>query len=149
VATVNYLATQLLALTNVDELERMAKKYCELKQKQSHAELAQLAASIIDSISLPSFSFPLKEETQESNGKTTFLYENNATFPALYDFLAEVLHSKVPIEVRDAKFGPGEIIVNKQDKKEADSELGLAVKELQELVHAKRSEVLSRHASTA
>ncbi|HEX2615670.1 MAG TPA: hypothetical protein VHL10_09265 [Nitrososphaera sp.] len=135
-------------MTNVDELERMAKKYCELKQKQSHAELAQLAASIIDTVSLPSFSFPLKEETQESNGTTTYVYENNATFPALYDFLAEVLHSKVPIEVRDAKFGPGEIIVNKE-KGEADSELGLAVKELQELVHAKRSEMLSRHASTA
>jgi hypothetical protein len=135
-------------LTNVDELERMAKKYCELKQKQSHAELAQLAASIIDTVSLPSFSFPLKEETQESSGTTTYVYENNATFPALYDFLAEVLHSKVPIEVRDAKFGPGEIIVNKE-KGEADSELGLAVKELQELVHAKRSEMLSRHAGTA
>lgn len=135
-------------MTNVDELERMAKKYCELKQKQSHAELAQLAASIIDTVSLPSFSFPLKEETQESSGTTTYVYENNATFPALYDFLAEVLHSKVPLEVRDAKFGPGEIIVNKS-KGEADSELGLAVKELQELVHAKRSEMLSRHAGTA
>jgi hypothetical protein len=123
----------------------MAKKYCEFKQKQSHAELAQLAASIIDAISLPSFSFPLKEETQASSGTTTFIYENNGTFPALYDFLAEVLHSKVPLEVREAKFGPGEIIVNKEEKGEADSELGLAVKELQELVHAKKSEVLSRH----
>ena len=135
-------------MTKVDELERMARKYCELKQKQGHAELAQLAANIIDTISFPSFSFPLKEETQESSGTTTYVYENNATFPALYDFLAEVLHSKVPIEVRDAKFGPGEIIVNK-GKGEADSELGLAVKELQELVHAKRSEILSRHAGTA
>ena len=132
----------------MDELERMAKKYCELKQNQSQAELAHLAASIIDTVSLPSFSFPLKEETQESSGTTTYVYENNATFPALYDFLAEVLHSKVPIEVRDAKFGPGEIIVNK-GKGEADSELGLAVKELQELVHARRSEILSRHAGTA
>ncbi|SRR5581483_7723762 len=127
----------------------MAKKYWELRQAQSHAELAQLAKSIIDSISLPSFSFPLKEETQESKGTTTYVYENNATFPALYDFLAEVLHSKVPIEVKDAKFGPGEIIVNKHDKDRADSDLGMAVKELQELVHAKRSEILSKHAGTA
>ena len=147
-ATVNYLATPLLALTNVDELEHMAKKYCELKQKQSHAELAQLAASIIDTFSLPSFSFPLKEEKQESNGTTTYIYDNNATFPALYDFLAEVLHSKVPMEIRGAKFGPGEIIVNKK-MIEADAELGLAVKELQELVHAKRSEMLSRYAGAA
>jgi len=132
----------------VDELEQKAKKYCELKQKQSHTELAQLAASIIDTVSLPSFSFPLKEETQESSGTTTYIYDNNATFPALYDFLAEVLHSKVPIEVRGAKFGPGEIIVNKE-KIQADSELGLAVRELQELVHAKRSEMLSRYTGAA
>jgi len=127
----------------------MAKKYCELKQSQNHAELAQLAKSIIDSISLPSFSFPLKEETQESEGTTTYVYENNATFPALYDFLAEVLHSRVPIEVKDAKFGPGEIIINRGDKGTADSDLGRAVKDLQELVHAKRSEILSKHAGTA
>lgn len=130
-------------------MERIAKRYCELRQAQSHAELAQLAKSIVDSISLPSFSFPLKEETQESEGTTTYVYENNATFPALYDFLAEVLHSKVPIEVKDAKFGPGEIIVNKRDKDGADSDLGAAVKELQKLVHAKRSEILSKHAGTA
>lgn len=127
-------------------------KYSELKQgeKKKHnnqAEQAQLAKTIIDAISQPSFSFPLKQETQSTNGMTTYLYENNTTFPGLYDFLAELLHSKVPIEVGSAKFGPGEIIVSKENKSEADIELGMSVKELQELVHAKRSEMLSKYAA--
>jgi hypothetical protein len=135
-------------LTNLDELERMAKRYAQLKNGGNDAELAQLASSIVEAISLPSFSFPLKEETLSSDGTTTYVYENNTTFPALYDFLGGLLHSKVPLEIRDAKFGPGEIIVSKQDKDEADVALGVCVKELQELVHARESEIFSRHAGT-
>jgi len=133
-------------LTNVGELERMAKKYGELKKSGNNAELGQLAGSIVDSISLLSFSFPLKKESLSSDGTTTYVYENNAAFPELYDFLGELLHSGVPLEVRGAKFGPGEIIVSKQSKGEADAELGLCVKELQELVHAKKSEIFSKYA---
>ena len=135
-------------MTNLDELERIAAKYARLKKNGNSAELAQLATSIVDSISLPSFSFPLKEETLSSDGTTAYLYENNATFPALYDFLGELVHSRVPIQVRDAKFGPGEIIVAKQSKEEADAALGMCVKELQELVHAKESEIFSKYADT-
>ncbi len=136
-------------LTNLDELERVAAKYAQLKKGGNNdAELAQLAGTIVDSISLPSFSFPLKEETLSSDGTTTYVYENNATFPALYDFLGELLHSKVPLEIREAKFGPGEIIVAKQNKQEADAALDMCVKELQELVHARESEIFSKYADT-
>lgn len=134
-------------MTNVDEIERMAKKYSQLKKSGNDAELTQFATGIVDSISLPSFSFPLKEEALSSDGTTTYVYENNATFPALYDFLGELLHSKVPLEVKGAKFGPGEIIISIGNKEEADAELGPCVKELQELVHARKSEVFSRYAS--
>lgn len=132
-------------LTNLDELERMAKRYAQLKKSGNDAELAQLAGAIVDSISLPSFSFPLKEAALSSERTTTYVYEDNGTFPALYDFLGELLHSKVPLEVRDAKFGPGEIIVSKQSKEEADAALGMCVKELQELVHARESEIFSKY----
>ena len=123
-------------------------KYSQLKKSRNDGELAQLAGSIIDVISLPSFSFPVKDQALSSNGTTTYVYENNATFPALYDFLGELLHSKVPIEVRNAKFGPGEIIVSKQDRQEADVTLHNFIKELRELVHAKESEILSKYADT-
>lgn len=133
-------------MTNLDELERMAKRYGQLKNSENNAELAQLAATIVDAISLPSFSFPLKDETLSSEGATTYLYEGNATFPALYEFLGELLHSRVPLEVRDAKFGPGEIIVSKPSRQEADVALGMCVRELQELVHARESEIFSKYA---
>lgn len=126
----------------------MARKYSQMKKSGNDAELAQVAAGIIDSISLPTFSFPLREETLSSEGVTTYIYENNAAYPELFDFLGEILHSKIPIEVEDAKFGPGEIIVSEQDKQKADEELRRCVGELKELVHARKSEILSKYAGT-
>lgn len=52
----------------------------------------------------------------------------------------------MPLDVRGAKFGAGESIVSKQSKEEADVKLGLCIKELQELVHAKKSESFSKYA---
>ena len=131
----------------LDDVEQAAKKYAELRHS-GDSEVSRLAAKIVDSISSPDFAFPLKDETQSSSGTTTYLYENNATYPALFDFLAELLHVQVPVEIEGAKFGPGEIIVSTQDKGNADRELGRCVKQLQELVHAKKSEIMSKHADT-
>jgi hypothetical protein len=147
-ATVNYLQAPSSSLTNADEAERMAKKYSQLKKSGNEAGLSQLAAGTVDLISSPTFSFPLKEEALPSEGTTTYVYEDNATYPELFDFLGELLHSKVPLEVGGAKFGPGEIIVSTQDKKQADAELGRCVHELKELVHARRSEIFSKYAGT-
>jgi hypothetical protein len=133
-------------LTNADEAERMAKKYSQLKKSGNDAELSQLAAGIVDLISSPSFSFPLKEEALPSDGTTTYVYEGSAAYPELFDFLGELLHSKVPLEVESAKFGPGEIIVSTQNKKQADAELGRCMQELKELVHARKSEIFSKYA---
>jgi hypothetical protein len=55
----------------------------------------------------------------------------------------------VPIEVESAKFGPGEILVNKENKNEADIELVLGTKELQKLVHARRAEIFTKYAGAA
>jgi hypothetical protein len=134
-------------LTIVDELEKIALKYAKMKTSGNQKGLAQLASTLVNSISDSSFSFPIKEETLSIDGTTTYIYENNATFPALYEFLGELLHSKVPIEIKDAKFGPGEIIIAKQHKKEADEDLVTCLKELKELVHAKESKILSKYSN--
>ena len=117
-------------MTNLDELGRCATKYARLKKSWNDAELARRAGSIVDSISLPSFSFPPKEEALSSSGTTAYVYESNTTFPGPFDILGELLHSKVPLEGRDAKFWPGEIIVTKQSKEEADAALSMCVEEL-------------------
>jgi hypothetical protein len=141
-------------LATLDELEELAKKYSMLKQQENanesdRTELARLAIRIIDSISSESFSLPLEKDALSSNGATTYIYQNNATYPAIFDLLAEVLHITVPIEIGRVKFGPGEVLVAVQDKHEADMELELSTKEIQKLVHARRAEIFTKYAGAA
>ena len=150
-------------MVKFDELDELAKKYTQLKQQQQQpqqhqqdnanesdqVELARLAIRIIDSISSASFFLPLEKDTLSSDGTTTYIYQNNATYPAIFDFLAEILHMTVPIEIGRVKFGPGEILVTTQDRREADIELELSTKELQKLVYARRAEIFTKHAGAA
>jgi hypothetical protein len=141
-------------VAKLNELEELAKKYAQLKQQDNanesdRVELARLAVRIVDSISSPSFFLPLEKDTQSSDGTTTYVYQNNATFPAVFDLLAELLHIKVPIEIGRVKLGPGEILVNTKDRSEADIELELSTKELQKLVHARRAEIFTKYAGAS
>jgi hypothetical protein len=141
-------------LATLDELEELAKKYAMLKQQENasesdRVELARLAIKIIDSISSVSFTLPLEKDALSSEGATTYIYQKNATYPAIFDLLAEVLHVTVPIEIGRVKFGPGEILVAAQDKSEADIELKLSTKEMQKLVYARRAEIFTKHAGAA
>lgn len=142
------LAIQFYVL---EKLEQLAESYAKLRDagESARVELAKLAVSIVDSISSPSFSFPVAEESLASSGTTSYTYQKNATYPALFDFLGELLHSSIPLEVEGAKFGPGEILVSKENNAEADAELALATKELQKLVHARRAEIFTKHAGAA
>ena len=141
-------------MAKLDELEELAKKYTQLKQQNNtdennRVELARLAVRIIDSISSASFFLPLEKDTLSSDGTTTYIYQNNATYPAIFELLAEILHMTVPIEIGRVKFGPGEILVNAQDRSEADIELELSTKEVQKLVYARRAEIFTKHAGAA
>ena len=141
-------------MAKLDELEKLAEKYAQLKQqdnvnKSNRVELAKLAIRIIDSISAASFFLPLEKNALSSDGTTTYIYQNNATYPAIFDLLAEILHMTVPIEIGRVKFGPGEILVNAHDRSEADIELELSTKEMQKLVYTRRAEIFTKHAGAA
>lgn len=124
---------------NLDEIEKSAEEYARLKQaREADARLSDIAVRIIDELSRPGFSFPVRDEPLVSRGTTTFVYEGGAAFPRLYDFLSEILHVAVPIVINDVKFGPGEIIVQVADDK-AGSHLQAAMEELRQLVHAKKA----------
>lgn len=128
----------------MSELEQIAMKYTRLKETDRDADLGELAIKIIDSLSSPDFNFNLRKEALVNEGTTTYIYENNATYPSLFNFLAEILHSKIPIAVNDARFGPGEIIVADGNKEVASIKLVSAFKELRNLIHSKRTEAFSR-----
>jgi hypothetical protein len=137
-----------------DELEELAEKYAMLKQQDNvsesdRVELAGLAIRIIDSISSSSFFLPLEKDALSSDGATTYIYQNNATYPAIFDLLAEVLHITVPIEIGRVKFGPGEILVAAPNKSRADIELELSTREMQKLVYARRAEIFTKYAGAA
>ena len=87
---------------------------------------------------MPEFSFPIHNQSVVSNRVTTFVYRDNLTYPNLLEFIAEVLHTKIPVIINTARFGPGEIIVNKENEQEALDELNSCIKELQVLIHAKK-----------
>ncbi|HZE78677.1 MAG TPA: hypothetical protein VE089_09015 [Nitrososphaeraceae archaeon] len=126
-------------MNNFDQLEEDSKKYAELKQ---HTELISksitIAVSIIDYVSSQNFSFPLQSKGVVSGGTTTYLYINNSTYPNFFEFIAEILHMKIPIIINGTKFGPGEIIVNRGNEQDALYELGLCIRELQKLIYAKK-----------
>ena len=125
--------------TNFAELENDAKRFFELKHSEkTPSELNNIAIKIIDEISLPEFSFPIHNQSVVSNRVTTFVYRDNLTYPNLLEFIAEVLHTKIPVIINTARFGPGEIIVNKENEQEALVELNSCIKELQVLIHAKK-----------
>jgi hypothetical protein len=125
--------------TNFAELENDAKRFFELKHSEKTAsELNNMAIKIIDEISLPEFSFPIHNQSVVSNRVTTFVYRDNLTYPNLLEFISEVLHTKIPVIINTARFGPGEIIVNKENEQEALGELNSCIKELQVLIHAKK-----------
>jgi hypothetical protein len=121
------------------ELENDAKRFFELKHSEkTTSESNNIAIKIIDKISLPEFTFPIHNQSVVSNRVTTFVYRDNLTYPNLLEFIAEVLHTKIPIIINTARFGPGEIIVNKENEQEALVELNSCIKELQVLIHAKK-----------
>lgn len=123
-------------MTSFDELEYNAKRYLESKQNKG-LESKDAALKIIDFISSQDFKFPIQKEGVFSNGTTSYVYTKDITYPNLFEFISEILHTKIPITINGTRFGPGEIIVNK-GLEEAEEELDSCLKELQKLIHAKK-----------
>jgi hypothetical protein len=128
-------------MTSFDEIENIAKRCLQSKQNKQ-PEWKTLAGQIIDYISSTNLEFPLQKGSMISNETTSYLYRNGTTYPNLFEFISEILHSEIPITVNKVRFGPGEIIVNTGNQDEANKQLVLSIEELRKLVHAKRAEVL-------
>jgi hypothetical protein len=127
-------------MSGFDEVEHIAKRYLESRQNKE-SDSKNFAIKIIDYISSPDLKFPLRKGGLISNGMTSYVYTNSIAYPNLFEFISEILHSKIPITINDVRFGPGEIIVNRGTEHEAEQELALAIRELQKLIHAKRAEM--------
>ncbi len=130
-------------MLDFDKIEELAKEYIELKKGEQESKSKKAVINLMDLLSSKDFAFPLKKEVAESNGTTTYLYLNNKTYPHLFEFIAEILHLEIPIIINNVKFGPGEIIVNSDNEKDAKQQLDSCVKELQKLISGKKNKVFA------
>jgi hypothetical protein len=128
-------------MTSFDKIENIAKRCLQSKQNKQ-TEWKTFAREIIDYISSANSEFPVQKGSMISNGTTSYLYREGTTYPNLFEFISEILHSEIPITVNNARFGPGEIIVSTGNQDDANKQLALSIEELRKLVHAKRAEVL-------
>ena len=126
-------------MEKIAELEDTAKRYFDLKHHdRMNSDLVKMFNSIIESLSSPSFTFPIEKEGIVSEGTTSYFYINNIACPNLFEFLSELLHLEVPININKTKFGPGEILISIDNEKDARQELTSSVEELKKLTHGKR-----------
>jgi hypothetical protein len=133
-------------MDNFAELENLAKKYIKLKKQDStdskratlEQELKKTVIGIIDRLSSRDFIFPVLSNAVVSGKTTTYIYRKNSTYPNLFEFISDILHTRIPIKLSGAKFGPGEIIVNSDDEKYSRRQLELCAKELQKLLSSKK-----------
>ena len=128
-----------MSVADISKLEKLANEHSKLRESKRKTDAAKCAITIIESISSPDFDFNLRKEALATDGNTTYVYENGASYPSLFDFLGEILHSKIPILIGEARFGPAEIIITDENRQSADLKLANAIKDLQSLVHAKKA----------
>ena len=122
------------------ELEDIANRYCDLKRHdRMNADLVKMSNSIIEALSSPSFTFPVEKEGIVSEGTTSYFYVNNVACPNLFEFLSDLLHLEIPININKTKFGPGEILISIGNEKDAHQEMISSVEELKKLIQAKKT----------
>ena len=103
-------------------------KYSEMWKKSKDLQIEQKIVNLISNTS--NFEFPITEEAVMSNGRIGFTYKDNNTYPNLLEFLAYILDYSIPIEIKNCHFGPGEIVILKDDKEEALNDLLYCTNEL-------------------
>ena len=127
-------------MEKIAELEDTAKRYFDLKHHdRMNSDLVKMSNSIIEALSSPSFTFPIEKEGIVSEGTTSYFYINNIACPNLFEFLSELLHLELPININKTKFGPGEILISIENEKNARQELTSSIEELKKLIHGKKT----------
>jgi hypothetical protein len=103
-------------------------KYSAMWKKSKDLQIEQKIVKFISNTS--NFEFPITEEAVMSKGRLGFTYKDNATYPNLLEFLAYIIDYPIPIEIKNCHFGPGEIVILKDNKEEALDDLRYCTKEL-------------------
>jgi hypothetical protein len=113
---------------DLDLLENLAKNWKKSKDSQIEKKLINLICN--NNNNNNRFAFPIAENCLISNGRVGFTYKDNKTYPNLFEFLAFITNREIPIEIKNCHFGPGEIVVLRDNKGDAIGDLILSTNEI-------------------
>ena len=118
-----------------DLLEKLSENWKKSKDLQIEKQIIDL----ICTNNKNHFAFPIAEKCQISSGRVGFIYKDNKTYPNLFEFLAHVTCRQIPLEINNCHFGPGEIVVIRDNKGDALGDLILSSNEIVKSIKSKLS----------
>ena len=113
----------------LDLLEKLSKNWKKSKDSQIEKKIINLICNN-NNTDNNRFAFPIAENCLISNGRVGFTYKGNKTYPNLFEFLANITNREIPIEIKNCHFGPGEIVVLRDNKGDAIGDLILSTNEI-------------------
>jgi hypothetical protein len=113
----------------LDLLEKLSKNWKKSKDSQIEKKIINLICNN-NNTDNNRFAFPIAENCLISNGRVGFTYKDNKTYPYLFEFLAYITNREIPIEIKNCHFGPGEIVVLRDNKEDAIGDLIISTNEI-------------------
>ena len=118
--------TILITIMDFDLLEKLSENWKKSKDLQIEKKIINLICNNRNN----RFVFPLADNCLISNGRVGFTYKNNKTYPNLFEFLSYITSREIPIEIKNCHFGPGEIVVIRDNKSDALGDVILSTNEI-------------------
>ena len=118
-----------------DLLEKLSENWIKSKDLQIEKQIIDL----ICSNNKNHFVFPITEKCLISSGRVGFTYNDNKTYPNFFEFLAHITSRQIPLEIKNCHFGPGEIVVLRDNKGDALGDLILSTNEIIKEIKSKLS----------
>jgi hypothetical protein len=116
-----------------DLLEKYSQEWNLSKDSQLEQKIIEIICNVNNN-----FKFPISEDSTISSGRVGFIYKNNKTFPNFFEFLSYITKYPIPIEINNCHFGPGEIVVIKDNKEDA---LGDLIQSTHKIVDAVKNQI--------
>jgi len=109
-----------------DSLEKLSENW----QKSKDLHIEKKIINLICKNNKNHFAFPIAEKCLISSGRVGFTYKDNKTYPNFFEFLAHITSREIPIEIQNCHFGPGEIVVFRDNKGDALGDLILSTHQI-------------------
>jgi hypothetical protein len=118
-----------------DLLEKLSENWKKSKDLQIEKQIIDL----ICTNNKNHFAFPIAEKGLISSGRVGFIYKDNKTYPNFFEFLAYITCRQIPLEIKNCHFGPGEIVVIRDNEGDALGDLILSTNEIVKEIKSKLS----------